>query len=159
MRRYAQDTSVAVSKSRSEIDTLLRQWGANALQWSDDFTNGKVTLRFVWRYEEADYLARFVLELPSEEQIKAQSIDRRSRRYSQNKFNQLVSGRGRSEHRILLLWLKAALNAVDSGIVSAETLFLPWLEGKDGRTVAEVAVPHLERLMSGSAMKLLGAGL
>jgi hypothetical protein len=40
----------------------------------------------------------------------------------------------------------------------ADTLFLPWLVGKDGRTVAEVARPRLHELLQGSASRLLGDG-
>ena len=48
MRRYAQDTSVSVGKSRGEIDELLRDWGCEAIRWSDDYRAGRVRLEFLW---------------------------------------------------------------------------------------------------------------
>ena len=157
MRRYAESTSVAVSKSRGEIDHLLRAWGAKGIQWSDDFEGDSVTLRFVWVHDGTDYLARFTLGLPAHADLEIAAIDRRTRRTSQRKLEVLMAARGRREHRLLLFWLKAAMHAVDAGLVTVETLFLPFLEGKDGRTVAEVAVPQLAQLARGSAVKLLGA--
>lgn len=56
---------------------------------------------------------------------------------------------------MLLNWLKAALNAVDAGLVEVEAIFLPWLVGTDGRTLREVAIPRLPALLKGSAVGLL----
>lgn len=155
-RRYAEDTSVPVAKSRGEIDELLRSWRATGIQWTDDFDVDRVTLRFRWPTDGVTYLARFGIRLRPAKELRTKAM--MSRGISESRFRDLMARRGRSEHRVLLLWLKAAFNAVDAGIVSAETLFLPFLEGTDGQTVAEVATPHLAGLLSGSAARLLGAG-
>jgi hypothetical protein len=157
VRRYAEDTAVPVAKSRGEIDTLLRAWGALGIQWSDDFEHDRVMLRFVWPRGAQRYMARFAVALAPLADLKAQAIDRRTRRMSQGKLDKLLAARGRQEHRLLALWLKAALNAVEAGLVDAETLFLPFLEGTDGRTFAEAAVPRLADLTMGSAARLLPA--
>lgn len=154
-RRYAQDTSVPIARSRGEIDKLLRDWGAKGIQWSDDYENDRTMLRFVWVFDGVDYMARFVINLPKKESLEDLAIDGRTGDVNENKMRKLMDARGKQENRILLLWLKAALNAVASGMVSAETLFLPFLEGKNGETVAEVALPNLKSLASGSAKKLL----
>lgn len=62
---------------------------------------------------------------------------------------------GRHEHRVLLLWLKAALNAVEAGLVDPASIFLSFLVGRDGRTVADVALPKLPSLIGGPAGLLL----
>jgi hypothetical protein len=154
--RFAEDTSVPVAKSRGEIDRLLREWGAKGIQWSDDFEHDTSVLRFVWRFEDLDYLARFTVRLPGRAELEEHAIDGRTGRVSERKLEALLDARGKREHRLLLLWLKAALNAVEAGLVTAETLFLPFLEGRDGQTVGEIAVPRLTELTSGSAIKLLG---
>jgi hypothetical protein len=67
----------------------------------------------------------------------------------------LKSQRGKKEHRLLLLWIKAAFNAIEAQIIYPEILFLPFFEGKDGHTVGEIAMERLPELLSGSATKLL----
>jgi hypothetical protein len=158
MRRYAEDTAVPISRSRGEIDTLLRAWGAQGIQWTDDFEHDRVMLRFVWPRGDQRFMARFVVRLPGRAELEPEAIDQRTRRVSPGKLERLLVERGKREHRVLALWLKAALNAVDCGLVEAETLFLPFLEDRNGKTVAELALPRLGFLLEGSAMKLLGEG-
>jgi hypothetical protein len=158
MRRYAEDTAVPISRSRGEIDSLLRAWGAQGIQWSDDFEHDRVMLRFVWPRGDQRFMARFVVRLPGRAELEPEAIDQRTRRVSPGKLERLLLERGKREHRVLALWLKAALNAVDCGLVEAETIFLPFLEDRNGKTVAELALPRLGILLEGSAMKLLGEG-
>lgn len=155
MRRYAENTQVPISRSRAEIDGILRGWGADAIQWSDDFKHDKVMLRFLWTWQERQYVARFTIALPTAKDLSVNAVDGRTGRTSERKLEALMADRGKQEHRILALWLKAAFNAVDSGIVTAEALFLAFFEGRDGQTVAEVALPRLPDLLAGSAMRLL----
>lgn len=157
-RRYADGTAVPVARSRGEIDKLLREWGADGIQWSDDFKRDLVQLRFLWTSGERQYLARFAVQLPTAEELEPQARDGRNGRVSKPRLDKLMADRGKQEHRLLLLWLKAALNAVAAGIVSAETIFLPFFEDADGSTVAEVALPKLAGLLTGGAARLLGAG-
>lgn len=132
MSRYAKNTSVPIAKSRGEIQKLLRDWGCSRISWEDDYDEEEATLRFVWYRDEVPFPARFRLNLdPGEAMTKTQH----------DQFQ-------RSSHRVLLIWIKAALNAVEAGLVSAEAVFLPWLEGYDGRTVAEVALPQIEKLLT-----------
>jgi len=165
MKRFAQNTSVSVGKSRGEIDSLLRQWGCKGVQWTDEFEAGLVTLRFRWEHEGCAYMARFSVNLPTDEELSKSAVDGRTTRttwsdpkVSDRKLEKLRETRGQQEHRLLLLWLKAAFNAVDAHIVTAEEIFLPFLEGKDGRTVAEVAIPKMADLLSGNANRLLTTG-
>ena len=155
MRRFAEDTSVSVGRSRGELDDLLRTWGCHGIRWTDDYRAGRVVLEFTWDHEGLEYLARFSLEMPTEDELREEARDGRSRKFSDARYRKLVEARGRREHRVLVLWIKAALNAVDSGIVSAAALFLPFLVGGNGETVAEVALPRLPRLLEGSAARLL----
>lgn len=155
MRKYAQDTTVPVSKSREEISALLQQWGCDGVQWSDGFSDGRVTLRFRWsRANPAgieSYVARISVQLPTRDQLakSPQVKDGRTGHVSDKKLAEAIQKLGRSEHRLILLWLKAAFNAVDAGIIEASAIFLPFLEGKDGVTVHERVAPQLEAFASG----------
>lgn len=157
MRRYAEGTQVPIARSRAEVDKILRDWGADAIQWSDDFRKDQVLLRFLWTWEGQQYVARITLALPTADELSKDAVDGRSGRVSQGKLQTLMAGRGKQEHRILALWLKAAFNAVDAGIVTAEAIFLAFFEGRDGQTVAEVALPRLPDLLVGNATRLLPA--
>lgn len=158
MRLYAESTSVPVSRSRGEIDRLLRDWGAKGLQWSDDFERGVVMLRFLWHFDGQDYMARFSLHIPTHAELKKEAVLKNGK-FSESKMQKLQNDVGKREHRLLLLFLKAALNAVQDGLIPAEVLFLPFLEGKDGQTVAEIAIPRMKGLLAGSASLLLGSGI
>lgn len=157
MRRFAEDTTVSVTKSRGEIDDLLRAWHCDGIRWTDNFRDGVVTLEFTWSRDGVDYLARFTLQLPTEEEMRTRAIDLRTRRVSDVKLRKVREAAGRHEHRVLLLWLKAALNAVAAGLIDPATIFLPFLVGRNGQTVAEAALPRLAKLLEGSALALLPA--
>lgn len=146
MRTFAQDTTVSISRTRVEIDELLRAWKADAIQWTDELKANRCTLRFMWEHEGNTYRARFTITLPSYDKLRPLAKNKQTGQVSEPKFNKLWQARGQQEHRVLLLWLKASFNAVNAGIVPVESVFLPYLENDEGRTVAELFVPTLGKL-------------
>ena len=158
MTQFAEGTEVPIHKSRSEIDRLLQDWGASGVQWADDWDLGRVFLRFMWMEKKTGHRfhARLVVQLETNEQLDKKA---RGKRYwlpaPAGKLAKMTAARGRREHRVLLLWLKAAFNAIELKIISAEELFLPFMEGADGRTVAEMALPGIERLLSPGGGRLM----
>lgn len=156
MTRYAASTSVTVQKSRAQIEKLLQRWGCDGLRWTNLYGAGTVTIEFTWEHEERGYLARFTIKVPNDDQLRSEACHGSTGRYLQTKFDNLTEHRGRQEHRALGLLLKAAFVAIEEGILDAETFFLPYLVGSDGRTVAEVALPRLGLLLGeGGASALL----
>jgi hypothetical protein len=127
--RYAAQTTVPTSQSRDEIDKLLEKWGCKGIQWTSNFESGETLLRFAWEYQENTYMARLLLKVS-----------------------------GQQEFRILLLWLKAAFNAVDAGIIKAEEIFLPFLESRNGQTVGEMITKQLPALLTTNPSRLLEQG-
>jgi len=148
MTRFAEHTSVPIGRTRAEIDDLLRSWKATGIQWTDDYEQKRVVLRFHWPWKEQRFVARFLLELPRPKTAAWSGP-------TQKQLDARADQETRTAFRTLLLWLKAALNAVESGIVSAEAVFLPWLEGADGVTVAETILPRLGDMLTTSASRLL----
>lgn len=142
------------------VAEVLRRWGCKQIGWMDDFEAGRIALQFVWHYDGQDFVARFAIQLPTEDELRRAA--RRAGSWNDapllGKLEKLRGARGRVEHRQLLLWLKAAFNAVDAGIIRAEQVFLPWLVTRDGRTVAERALPELSALLARSSGLLLGSG-
>lgn len=154
-RRYASDTSVQVSKSRGEIEKLLRVWGANQMQWSDDFDGGHAMLRFIWEHEGTQFTARFVINVPTKDEIEKEAVHATTGRFLQAKYDKAMERRGMVEHRELALLLKAIFVAVDAGLLTAEQVFLPFLEGQDGRTVSECVLPELSKILKRGGTKNL----
>jgi len=154
MRPYADDTEVPISRSRGQIDDLLREWGAAGVAWADSWEQGLVTLQFTWLHPKTTkrYVAKVQLRLRTDEQLRQLARHRQTGRIAEGKLEKLKAGRGRQEHRALLLWLKGAFNAVALGIITPEQIFLSWMQGADGRTVYEVVEPELDQVLAfGSA--------
>ena len=125
-KRFADTTTLPISKSRFEIDEILRRWGCNQIMWADDFEQGRVRLRFVWARDTMSYMARFDLQLPTDEDLRSEARHASSRAFMPAKYERLKLATGKSEHRRLLLWLKATFEAVESGIIELlEALALP----------------------------------
>lgn len=114
-------TTVGVEKSRRQITELLRQWNANRISWTDDFDAGAFVLEFIWTWEEHCYRARVTV-------ILAEKSD------------------GKTDHRVLLNYLKACFTAVEAGLMEPAQVFLPMLVADDGRTVAETMIPKLHTM-------------
>ena len=154
-RRYASDTAVGVGSSRNDIQRVLEKFGATQLQWSDDFKNGVSMIRFLWECDGATYCARFEITAQTDEEMRAEAKDGRNGQFSQSKYDTIRKRRGMVEHRELFLFIKALFVAVEAGIVKAEAVLLPFLEDKTGQTVADQVLPHLKKLHTGNALRLL----
>jgi len=154
--RYATTTTVNTAKSRGAIDHLLRRWGCHQIMWADDFREGRVLLRFVWEHEGTQYIARFPLKIPTDDELRKRARHATSGAFLQSKYDDLSKRRGWAEHRQLLLWLRATFNAVESGIIEPACVFLPFLEDSQGVTFSERVLPQLPKLLDrGGAANLI----
>jgi len=156
-RKYAEATNVSPEESKSAINNILKSWGVRGIQWSEMFDTNKVVLQFLWSPEGVDqhYMARMDVNLPTDDDLREEAKHKRSGRVIEDKFERLVEQRGWREHRVLHIFLKGAFEAIENGIITAAQLFLPWLVGRDGRTVGEVVGEQLPLLMNNSATALL----
>lgn len=136
-RRHAETTSVPVSKSRGQIDELLRAWECEGVRWTDYFSEGRTLLEFVWEPPNAPaFMARFELRLPGEY------------RNAEQEWRRL--------HRVLRVFLLGQLEAVEGGLVTLEEVLLGHIVGPNDRTVGQELLPRLKELTSSSAVALLG---
>ena len=155
-RRAYEGTSVAVGRSREQIDEILRRWGVSGIQWEDDYENGLAQLRFKWKREDnSELVARFRVELESDEELNELAVDKRSGQFSEKKYERIKADRGKREHRVLLNLLKNMFEAIEEGIIPAEALLLPWIEDSTGQTVYEKVEPNLHQLASKPLHKAL----
>ena len=154
-RKSYDSTSVTIGRTREQIDVLLRKWGVNGVQWEDSFDEGNVTLRFRWDNDGIAFVARYKLDLEPDEKIREQAVDLRNGKFSKNKYERILKERGKREHRLLLGFLKNVFEAVGEGIISAEAVFLPWLEDAEGKTLYERIKPAMKQLGTSSLQKAL----
>lgn len=139
MSKFAEGTEVSAEKSRAEIETLLRRYGAD--QFVSGWDAGKAQIGF--RVKER--FVKFVLPLPdpSDKAFTHQSHHSwkvRSAESATKAYEQAI----RQRWRALALVVKAKLEAVETGITTFEEEFMAHIVMPDGKTVGEHARPWIE---------------
>lgn len=150
---YAENTCVSVEKSRAEIETTLRRYGADGFRYGWLDREGR-------RVEQIEFtakgkLVRFTLALPSKD-------DKQFLRSPAGRVWRDQAGRYkaweqscRQRWRALALCIKAKLEAVQAGITHFEHEFLAQMvDGETGKTVAELMKPWIEGRLS--ATQIIG---
>lgn len=145
MRRYAQNTSVPVDRSRAEIERVLVRYGASGFgyQWDRRLVpvvptpmNGpKVREQEVASimFQVKDRRVRLDIPMPSDDR------------------------EVRQRWRAVLLVIKAKLEAVASGISTLEAEFLANIVTGDGMTIGDKLLPRLtEAVQAGRLLPAAG---
>lgn len=128
-RRYAQNTSVPVSRSRDEIERTLTRYGA------DGFLYGWENGCFVVGFRMNGRQLKFVVEDPGNE-------------------NKKLAQQQRQRWRALLLLIKAKLESVESEITVFDEEFLAHIVTNNSQTVYERIREHI----NAPDLPLLGPG-
>lgn len=150
MGRYAQTTTVAAERSRSEIEATLVRYGAGA------FMYGWEESRAVVQFRMGDRHIRFDLPMPdkNERAFTHHSRGERTASAAHEAWEQAT----RQRWRALALVVKAKIEAVESGITTFEEEFLAHIVLPDGSTVGQWAAPQVEAAyLTGAMPKLLPA--
>ena len=71
-RRYASTTIVPIAQSRGDIDKLLRHWGADSIQWTDQFSSDRVTLSVSAKHLSAAAAAAQQLQAAHIEEVRTE---------------------------------------------------------------------------------------
>lgn len=144
---YAKKTRVPVERSRGEIERILRAHGAQqvASSWDVASRTGQVACRL------KGYTLRWTVTTPgihvthalSAEQLKRKVADEEARRW-----------------RVLVILIKAKLDAIETGGAVIEAEFLANICLPNGKTVYDVAKPEIDRAMTSGKTPtlLLGSG-
>ena len=135
MSRYAKQTTVTPAKSRAEIESIITRYGADqfAYGWQDE--QAMIQFRFERR------VVRFVLTMPDRDDDEFSLTPAGRRRRSTDGTLKEWEKACRQIWRALALVVKAKLEAVESGIVTFDEEFLPYLLLPDGTTVASNVIP------------------
>lgn len=137
MGRYANNTKVAVEKTRLEIESVLTRYGADQFMTARDDAAGQAVVQF----RAKERYIRFRIQLPKryDKDITHSGRRKLSETTAQNVWEQAC----RSMWRSLLLCIKAKLEAVDSGICEFEDEFMANIVLPDQQTVAQWLRPQV----------------
>jgi hypothetical protein len=153
--KYAENTEVSQEKSRAEIETTLRRYGADA------FSYGWEESRAVIAFRAKNRQIRFVITMPDRNDPKFKEYKRGYNTHfrTPEASYEMWEKAARQRWRALALVVKAKLEAVDAGISEFEEEFLAHIVLPDGSTVGTQIKPHIEKAyMSGTMPKFLMLG-
>ena len=151
MTKFAKETTVSSERSRAEIETILRRYGATSFAYVSERD------RAIVAFQANGRRVKFTLPMPdARERAFTHTVARGSLR-STDQAHQAWEQACRQRWRALALCVKAKLEAVDSGITTFESEFMAHIMLPDGRTVGEHAAPMIERAYdTGTTPPLLG---
>lgn len=150
--KYASNTSVSVEKSRAEIENTLSRYGATKFAYMTE------ELRALIAFEIAGKRIRFILPLPNknDSEFAFKKHYNSTKRRKPEEQHAVWEQSCRQRWRALALAIKAKLEWIETGIVTVEEEFLPYIVTASGKTIAEMVIPQLNQLYeSGKMPKLL----
>lgn len=138
MSNYASETRVPIERTKTEIERTLMRYGA------DGFYYGTATKGASIGFKYKNRVVKLNIPLPEREKF---SSNQSGEIAQQKEFRRLW--------RVLLLWLKASLELVDSGLVTFEDVFLAQTCLPGGQTVAQVLQPQFAAMLTDGKMPKL----
>jgi hypothetical protein len=142
MSRYAQGTTVSIEKSEIEVRRVLQKYGATKFGTMVEPEQATIFC------ELKNRRVQIVVPMPTKKE-KAWMYASPAK----------VDAERRRRWRVLLITLKAMLEAVESGLMSFDQAFLAFIEVPGtARTLGDELVPRLNALYAGASLKALLAG-
>jgi hypothetical protein len=133
--RYAAETEVSPEKSRQEIERTVKRYGADEFAYGERADVAVILFRYKGRR------VRFAIERPTDHDVQ---------RYPGGRWRATSQYRAAREQlerqrwRVLLLTIKAKLEAVEAGAETAGAAFLPYTILPNGETVGEWIDPQID---------------
>ena len=131
MTKFAAGTEVPVERTRAEIETIVRRYGADGYLSGWEGRKAMVQFRVQGRH------VKLIMELPDPAADEFHTYKQGSTTFGRAAGvpQKLWEQACRQKWRALALLVKAKLEAVESGIVTFEQEFLPHIVMPDGDTV------------------------
>ena len=133
---YAENTSVPVDRSKTEIERVLARYGATG------FGYGTMPTRAVIAFEANHRHVRFVLPMPDATAPEFRTTPTGRSRKAES-VNEAFEQEVRRRWRALALAIKAKLEVVETGIAEFEDEFMAHIVLPDGKTVSEHTRPMI----------------
>ena len=147
--RFAENTSVPVERSKTELERTLTRYRAEKFAYFTDATTAAIAFAMRGRS------IRIRLPLPREENFARTPAGKpRMLAARRNECDKAT----RQAWRALLLVVRAKLEAVESGIATFEDEFLAYTMLPNGKTVGEQLGPSLELAHANGEMPRLALG-
>lgn len=138
-RRYAATTSVSMERSKAEIERTLRRYGIVEFMYGTSPQGDGIA----FKRDGKGY--KIAIPLPKRDDFNT------DKQWEQAQ---------RRRYRVLLLTLKAQLEAVEEGLANFETQFLAYLALPDGSVVGDHVIPEINKAIAGGKKpKLLLPGM
>lgn len=151
MGKFAADTSVSSERSRAEIETTLRRYGADSFGYMAN--RDKAVIQF----EAQGRRIRFELPMPDPKAREFTHTPARGTVRTPAQQHDAWEQACRQKWRALALCIKAKLEAVEAGITTFESEFLSHILLPNGQTVGMMALPAVQRAYdTGEMPPLLG---
>lgn len=135
---YAANTKVSSEKSRAEIETILRRYGADDFGYYSRRDEAFVT------FTAKNRKILFRLPLPHRDEKRFTQSQRYPYKRTDAVAYKLWDQECRQRWRALTLAIKSKLESVRSGITTFEEEFLAHIVLPDGHTVAHWIAPEIE---------------
>ena len=152
MSRYANGTQVAIERTEAEIKRTLMRYSADDVVTGMSSRRGVAFVQFV--YDDLQIEAR--IPIPKQDAEEFQLTPRGRDRSESVAFRDWEKA-CQQQWRILLLLIKAKLEAIENRVVTPEQEFLPWLMLPDSRTVGAALEPDIRKALAGGNVPLLPA--
>jgi len=130
---YAEATSGVAA--RDDVTKLLRRFGCESIGWMDDYEKHEVLLAFRHRGRHMQlrasakgWAALYLREHPYNYRHKHGEAEHRARALAQGQV---------AVNSILRDWIKGQIIAIETGILSFETVFMPYMITNDRRPMYE----------------------
>lgn len=138
MSRYAEKTTVAVTRSKAEIEDTLQRYGCSGFMsgWLDDVA--------MISFQVENRHVKFLLPMPDKMDATFTETDTGRERSADAAYKAWEQG-CRQRWRALNLAIKAKLEAVECGIVTFDQEFLAHIVAPSGRTVGQEVIPLIEK--------------
>lgn len=134
-------------KARDEVIKILRRFGAESVGYMDEFATKTVILQFTYMGRNVSMRAN--AQGWANAYVKDSPYTYRMKR-TQHQYEQFAIDQGMiAVDSIIRDWVKGQMTAIETGILTFEGVFMPYMLTNDGRTLAERAVellPALEKL-------------
>lgn len=133
-----EDTSVSVSRSQEQIRKLLRDAGAEGVQFSEEWNPAAFYVRFLWRMTPPDADSQGVIQAV---RLKVAPLTE-----SHKGIVKSQDQRERQAWRGIAHYLEGTIKAATFGLIRFEDIFLSFMEIEpQGRTIGEAFIPEIEQ--------------